>query len=96
MFIVLSICNLLLSISCDGMAFLDSVILLPSLQLCSKLTIETLEQRCRCVSIETQEHHERRSGVFIVNFGHISDFNIVFLLLTLNMGLSAGCVLYVV
>ena len=28
---------------------------------------------------------ERRSGVFIVNFGHISYFVLVFLLLTLNM-----------
>ena len=61
-----------------------------------KVNNRNTRTRCRCVSIETQEHHQRRSGVFIVNFGHMSDLNIVFLLLTLNMGLSAGCVLYVV
>ena len=38
---------------------------------CSKLAIETLERR--------------RSGVFIVNFEHISHHVLVFLLLTLNM-----------
>ena len=38
---------------------------------CSKLTAETLE--CR------------RSGVFIVNFEHISHLVLVFLLLTLKM-----------
>ena len=40
-------------------------------EICSKLTIKTLERR-----------HWRRSGVFIVNFEHIV---LVFLLLTLNM-----------
>ena len=37
---------------------------------CSKLTIETLW---------------RRSGIFFVNFEHISHFALVFLSLTLNM-----------
>ena len=46
---------------------------------CSKLTIETLEQGVK-----------RRSGVFIVNFEHISHLVLVFLLLTLNMQLPAG------
>ena len=32
----------------------------------------------------------RRSGVFIVNFEHISYLILVFLLLTLNMQLPAG------
>ena len=41
---------------------------------CSKLAIETPERR-----------HWRHSGVFIVNFEHISDLALVFLLLTLNM-----------
>ena len=41
--------------------------------ICLKLTIKTPEQ---C--------HWRRSGVFIVNFKHISHFFLVFLLLTLN------------
>ena len=43
-----------------------------------QLTMETLE---RC--------HYRRSGVFIVNFEHISYLILVFLLLTLNMELPA-------
>ena len=43
-------------------------------EICSKLTIKTPE---RC--------HLRRSGVFIVNFEHISHLVLVFLLLTLNM-----------
>ena len=43
-------------------------------KICSKLTIKTLE---RC--------HWRRSGVFILNFEHISHLVLVFLLLTLNM-----------
>ena len=33
---------------------------------------------------------KRRSGVFIVNFEHISHLVLVFLLLTLNMQLPAG------
>ena len=44
---------------------------------CSNLTIETLEQ-----SVKRNWH---RSGVFIVNFEHISHFVLLFLLLTLNM-----------
>ena len=43
-------------------------------ELCSKLTIKTPERR-----------QWRRSGVFIVNFEHISHLALVFLLLTLNM-----------
>ena len=42
-------------------------------EICSKLTINTPERR-----------HWRRSGVFIVNFEHISYLVLVFLLLTLN------------
>ena len=42
-------------------------------EICSKLTIKIPEQR--------QWH---RSGVFIVNFEHISDLVLVFLLLTLD------------
>ena len=41
-------------------------------EICSKLTIKTPKQR-----------HWRRSGVFIVNFEHISHLAPVFLLLTL-------------
>ena len=42
-------------------------------EICSKLTIKTPEWR-----------HRRRSGIFIVNFEHISHFFLVFLLLTLK------------
>ena len=42
-------------------------------EICSKLTINAPERR-----------HWRRSGVFIVNFEHISHLVLVFLLLTLN------------
>ena len=42
-------------------------------EVCSKLTVKTPERR-----------HWRRSGVFIVNFNHISHFFLEFLLLTLN------------
>ena len=43
---------------------------------CSKLTIESLEQGV---------NYCRYSGVFIVNFEHISQLVLVFILLTLNM-----------
>ena len=43
-------------------------------EICSKLTIKTSERR-----------QWRRSGVFIANFEHISQLELVFLLLTLNM-----------
>ena len=55
---------------------------------CSKLTIETLEQGVKYVQ-------RLRSGIFIVNFEHISHLVLVFLLLTLNMQLSAGFGIYV-
>ena len=47
--------------------------------ICSRLTIKALE---RC--------HWRRSGVFNVNFKHISHFVLMFLSLTLNMQLPVG------
>ena len=34
---------------------------------------------------DTERRQWRRFGIFIVNFEHISDFVLVFLLLTLNM-----------
>ena len=43
-------------------------------EICSKLTIKTPKRR-----------QWRRSGVFILNFEHISRLVLVFLLLTLNM-----------
>ena len=46
-------------------------------EICSKLTIKTPERRQWCCS-----------GVFIVNFEHISHVVLVFLLLTLNMNLG--------
>ena len=48
-------------------------------EICSKLTIKIPEQR-QC----------RRSGIFIVNFEHISHLILVFLLLTFNMLLPTG------
>ena len=42
-------------------------------EICSKLTIKTLERR-----------QWRRSGVFIVNFEQISHIALLFLLLTFN------------
>ena len=48
-------------------------------QICSKLAIKTPEQR-----------HSRRSGVFIVYFGHITHLFLVFLLLSLNKQILAG------
>ena len=42
-------------------------------EICSKLTIKTPERR-----------HCRRSGVFIVNFDHVSHLVLVFLLFTLK------------
>ena len=45
-----------------------------SCEICSKLTLNTPER-----------FHWRRSGLFIVNFEHISYLVLVFLLLTLNM-----------
>ena len=53
---------------------------------CSKLTKETREQICSKLTLKTPERrYWRRSGVFIVNFEHISDLALLFLLLTLNM-----------
>ena len=48
---------------------------------CSKLTIKTPERR-----------HWRRSGVFIVNFKHMSHLFLEFLLLTLNKYMFAGII----
>ena len=48
-------------------------------EICSNLTLKTPERR-----------QWRRSGVFIVNFGHISHLFLVFLLLTLNKQMLAG------
>ena len=48
-------------------------------KICSKLTIKAPEQR-----------HWRCSGVFIVNFEHISHFFLVCLLITLTKKMPAG------
>ena len=55
---------------------------------CSKLTIETLEQGVKYVQ---KIRHWRRSGVFIVNFEHISHL-LVFLLSTFSREMPAGFV----
>ena len=38
-----------------------------------------------CYNKDTSRRHWRRSGIFIVNFEHISHLILGFLLLTLNM-----------
>ena len=56
-----------------------------------QLRVNNRNTRTRCeicsnLSIKTPERHQwRRSGIFIVNFQHISHLVLVFLLLTLNM-----------
>ena len=50
-------------------------------QICSKSTIKTTEQR-----------HWRHSDVFIVNYGHILHFFLVFLLLALARKICAGTI----
>ena len=45
---------------------------------------------CLKLTIKTPERHWRRSGIFIVNFEHISHLALVFVLLNLNMELLAG------
>ena len=54
--------------------------LIPASIYLSKLTIKTLKR-----------HQWRRSGVFIVSFGHISNLVLVFLLLTLNNFVHLCC-----
>ena len=54
------------------------------------LKVNTRNTRTRCeicskLTIKTPERRWHRSGVFIVNFEHISHLVLVFLLLTLNM-----------
>ena len=56
----------------------DSKLTLPSQKTCSKLTIETQQQGVKYV------HVKRRSGVFIVNFEHISHLVLMFLFVTMS------------
>ena len=52
----------------------------------SKLAIETRREICSKLTIKISERRQsRRSGIFIVNFEHISRLALVFLLLTMNM-----------
>ena len=65
---------------------------------CSDSTIETHSKRCEICSkltIKTPEWGQwHRSGVFIVNFEHISDLFLVFLLLTLKKQISPVYIMY--
>ena len=63
---------------------------------CLKSTIETLEKVCSKLTVKTPERrHWRRSGIFIVNFNHISHFFLEFLLLTLNkLNVSWEAIIY--
>ena len=47
-------------------------------------------EMCSKLTIKTPERYWRRSGVFIINFEHISQLFLVFLSLTLNKQISAG------
>ena len=47
-------------------------------------------ETCFKLTIKTEQHHWRRSGVFIVNFEHISHLFLLFLLLTLRKLMLAG------
>ena len=65
---------------------------------CLKSTIETLKKRCEICSkltTKTPERHQwRYSGVFIVNFEHISHLLPLFQLLTFNMWMLADQCLF--
>ena len=63
-----NLCQLYLTKNFSEMTFQSAIT-------CSKLTIETLEQRCEIwpkLTIKTPKYHWHRFGVFIVNFEHIS------------------------
>ena len=60
---------------------------------CLKLTIETLEQgviRSKLTIKIPKRRQWCRSGIFIVNFEHISHLALVFLLLTLSRLMPSG------
>ena len=79
-----------------GLIFIPcSVIYLPDIY---RLKINNRNPRTRCEvcsKLTIKPSKGRRSGVFIVNFEHISQLVLVFLLLTLNMLLPAGNVLII-
>ena len=54
--------------------------------ICSKLTMKELEEICWKLTI----YQWRRSGVFTVNFEHITHLVLMFLLLTLSRQMPAG------
>ena len=61
--------------------------------ICSKLTIETLEEGVKYVKVIDKDTRTTTMASFwylYVNFEHISHIVLVFLLLTLNMQLPAG------
>ena len=53
-------------------------------------SIRTRYEICSELTIKTPKRRRRRSGVFIINFEHISYLVLVLLLLTLNMLLPSG------
>ena len=66
----------------------------PSRQLDVKISYRKIRTRCEiCLKLTimtTERRHWCRSGVFIVNFEHISHLVLVFLLLTLNIQIPDG------
>ena len=53
------------------------------------LEMDEIIKKKPCSITMIDQYYRRRSGVFIVNFEHISHLVLVFLLLTLNMELPA-------
>ena len=75
--------------------FIETVSFVLDLASIYLLKVNNRNTRTRCeicskLTIKTPERHWRRSGVFIVNFEHISHLVLMFLLLTLNMQLPTG------
>ena len=56
----------------------------------SKVNNKNTRTRCEICSELTIKTPERRPAVFIVNFEHISQLGLVFLLLTLSRQMPAG------
>ena len=80
---------LLKQISVKLMQWLMPVSIMPVNKCLLKVNNRNSRKKCEICSKSTKKTPERRhwrfSGVFIVNFEHISHLVLVFLLLTLNM-----------
>ena len=95
-FYTCKISNAFLSVSCYRLLFItntSAASIIPASSYMSKANNRNTRTRCQICSkliIKTQERRQWcRSGTFIVNFEHISHLDLVFLLLALNMQLTA-------